>query len=31
MKYAILNLITQKFYKEVMKENIKTVKMCNID
>ena len=31
MKLVTLNSITQEFYKEVMKENIKTVKMCNID
>ena len=31
IKLAILNSITQEFYKEVMKENIKTVKMCNIN
>ena len=31
IKLAILNSITQEFYKEVMKENIKTVKMSNID
>ena len=31
MQLAILNSITQEFHKEVMKENIKTVKMSNID
>ena len=31
MKLVTLNSITQEFYKVVMKENIKPVKMCNID
>ena len=30
-KISYFNSITQEFYKEVMKENIKTVKMSNID
>ena len=30
-KISYFKSITQEFYKEVMKENIKTVKMCNIN